>query len=82
MYGHSHFRGFPADTQRGDGVELVMMVSNLEDTYAKAVTLDSVVDRLRLRPWGLHDFRLVDPAGFYIRFTEVHAVTDPTFAAE
>jgi hypothetical protein len=28
-----------------------------------------VVDALREQPWGLHDFRLADPDGYYLRVT-------------
>jgi lactoylglutathione lyase len=29
----------------------------------------SVVELLRERPWGLRDFRVVDPDGYYVRVT-------------
>ncbi len=53
------------------GVELVLEVDDL----------DAEVDRIRAagwpleegvtaRPWGLRDFRILDPSGYYLRITE------------
>lgn len=30
---------------------------------------------LVVRPWGLRDFRVVDPSGYYLRITERHPGT-------
>jgi hypothetical protein len=35
-----------------------------------------VVEPLRLRPWGLHDFRVADPDGYYLRITHGDATTE------
>ena len=46
-----------------DGVEQVVA---LHDTcQARGV----VAEALRIRPWGLQDFRIVDPDGYYLRIT-------------
>ena len=29
-----------------------------------------IADDLRDRPWGLTDFRIIDPAGYYLRITD------------
>jgi len=63
----------PADpTLRGppQGVEIVIEVDDV-DLEAAAVTdagwpLDAPVSE---QPWGLRDFRVVDPDGYYIRVT-------------
>ena len=56
------------------GVELVLEVENV------AAELDRVRGRgwaieedLTLRPWGLRDFRILDPSGYYLRITETGA---------
>lgn len=67
---HSYFRAFPAGSARGYGVEIVLPVDDLDDLYETALASGVVVDELRLRPWGARDFRLADPFGFYLRFTE------------
>ncbi|MCO8270430.1 hypothetical protein M1L60_07450 [Actinoplanes sp. TRM 88003] len=36
----------------------------------------TVSDELRLRPWGLHDFRLDDPDGYYLRITHGNAAAE------
>jgi lactoylglutathione lyase len=35
----------------------------------------STVEPLRLRPWVLHDFRLLDPDGYYLRVTHRDVAT-------
>jgi predicted enzyme related to lactoylglutathione lyase len=54
------------------GVEIVLEVEDL------AVAVDAVeragyglVEPPRERPWGLRDFRLADPDGYYVRVTTV-----------
>ena len=52
------------------GVELVLEVDDLmaeRDRVAKAGW--RVTEELTDRPWGLRDFRLVDPDGYYWRIT-------------
>jgi lactoylglutathione lyase len=79
VYQHSHFQNFPRDTPRGFGVELAFSVENLEVVHRAALDMDCVVAPLVQRPWGLHDFRVVDPFGYYLRFTEQHNVfTSPS----
>ncbi len=53
---------------RGAGVEIVLEVERLEDVLATAA--EAVVEPLQHRPWGLRDFRINDPDGYYIRVTE------------
>ena len=52
----------------------MLQVSNLESLYEKAKSLDCVFELLQKRPWGVRDFRIVDPWGFYIRFADNHNV--------
>jgi uncharacterized glyoxalase superfamily protein PhnB len=51
-------------------VEIVLEVPDV-DAALEAVERAgcSVVEPLRDRPWGLRDFRLVDPDGYYLRIT-------------
>jgi lactoylglutathione lyase len=57
---------------KGAGVEIVL---ELDDEPAVAALHDRcraggvVVEPLRDRPWGLRDFRLLDPDGYYLRIT-------------
>ena len=52
------------------GVELVLEVDDLaaELDRVRAAAWPLVEDVTR-RPWGLSDFRLLDPAGYYLRIT-------------
>lgn len=72
---HHYFGRFPAGTPRGFGVEIVVAVRDLDALHARAERAACVVREPGLRAWGLRDFRVVDPFGYYIRFTETpHAV--------
>lgn len=67
---HPYFRRFPSGSPRGCGVEIVLVVDDLDRLYAAAREMGAVVEELRERPWGTRDFRAADPFGFYLRFTE------------
>ncbi len=53
---------------RGAGVEIVLEVEDLEAALADAA--HAVAEPLQDRPWGLRDFRVSDPDGYYVRVTE------------
>lgn len=67
---HHFFSRNPASTARGHGVEIVVTTTQLDEMYERAKSLDAVVEPLRMRKWGVRDFRLADPFGYYIRITE------------
>jgi lactoylglutathione lyase len=59
-----------ASQRRGLGVEIVMEVDDLSAAHRRV--LDSghpVFEAPQQRPWGLWDFRIVDPDGYYLRVT-------------
>lgn len=71
---HSHFKDFPADTPRGYEVEITIPVSdvkNLWDEVKDKLTEKQIAQSLTLKRWNKSDFRVIDPFGFYIRFTEL-----------
>ncbi|MGO6790998.1 VOC family protein [Rhizobium ruizarguesonis] len=53
----------------GLGVEIVLKVPDVEDAYRASKESGWPVSDLALQPWGLRDFRLVDPDGYYVRVT-------------
>jgi len=55
---------------RGAGVEIVLEVDDV-DAALEAVQRAGYrpVEPLRDRPWGLRDFRVADPDGYYLRIT-------------
>jgi lactoylglutathione lyase len=70
VYKHPYFKRFPEDTKRGYEVEIVVFVKNIESYYKKVQKFANVVEKLILQPWGDKDFRVEDPFGFYLRFSE------------
>lgn len=68
--------GRPADGHHGHrrpptGVELVLEVDDLIAEHQRVRAAGWSIDEdLTDRPWGLRDFRLLDPDGYYLRITE------------
>lgn len=77
-----YFKNFPNNTKRGYGVEIIIMVQDIESYYEKVKAFANVVEPLVIQPWELKDFRTEDPFGYYLRFTSKHNVLDDTFAVE
>ena len=76
VYNQSFFKQFPRETTRGYATEITIPVSNINLEYEKVKNtvptaivreLQELVD-VDIK-WK--DFRMVDPFGFYIRFTEL-----------
>ncbi len=70
---HAHFKDFPADTPQGYGVEITIPVSDVVGLWKQVVeqlAKNTVSQPLTMKRWGKQDFRVVDPFGFYRRFTE------------
>ena len=62
----------PHNRPVGLGIEIVLEVEDVEAAYAKVQAEQwRIADILAERPWGLRDFRVLDPNGFYIRITEL-----------
>jgi uncharacterized glyoxalase superfamily protein PhnB len=76
IYDQTYFKRFPKDTPRGYGVELVIMVDDIETFYEELKEIANVVEPLVMRPWGSKDFRAADPFGYYLRLTEKHNILD------
>jgi lactoylglutathione lyase len=52
------------------GVELVLEVDDVVDERDRVVAAGwPIKEDLQDRPWGLTDFRILDPAGYYVRIT-------------
>jgi predicted enzyme related to lactoylglutathione lyase len=53
------------------GVELVIEVDDLDQCHNQVLDAGWPVDEpITRQPWGLRDFRLTDPSGYYLRLTE------------
>jgi hypothetical protein len=57
------------------GVEIVLYTTeNLEEKHARLRSLGLNPTDIRLQAWGVRDFRITDPGGYYIRISEGHAI--------
>ena len=72
VYDHTYFKKFPRNTLRGYGVEIAIPTEDIENLFSAVKNLlpNSIVESLVLQSWGKKDFRIVDPFGYYLRFTE------------
>lgn len=76
VYNQSFFKQFSKETKRGFEVSITVITSNIEEVYKKAQTYlegNIVREMTKLDDHGhsWKDFRMVDPFGFYLRFTEL-----------
>jgi predicted lactoylglutathione lyase len=76
IYKQSYFKQFPKNTKRGYATEVTIPTGTIEEVYAlvSANLKESIVRELKeLEDHGKRwkDFRMVDPFGFYLRFTEL-----------
>jgi lactoylglutathione lyase len=59
-----------AERRPPNGVELVLEVDDIAAERNRVVAAGWPLEEdLRDRPWGLTDFRILDPAGYYLRIT-------------
>lgn len=83
VYNQSYFRNFPRDSKKGYGVEIVFFIDqDIDSYYEKVKGFAKIVDPLIKQPWGIKDFRIEDPFGFYLRFTETYDTLDPKFSVK
>lgn len=62
-----HFRSVP---RRGFGVEIGIVVERAEEAWAAAKRIEGcVVSEMVAQEWGMTDFRILTPQGFYFRVT-------------
>ncbi len=75
VYEHQYFGQFDKNTVRGYGVEISIYITDIsiEDFYAEIsskIEKKYIVQELEAKPWGIKDFRIIDPFGFYLCFRE------------
>ena len=65
----------PAPGERmGRGVEVVLVAPDLEVVYDRVLASGWPLSTpMTKQPWGMTDFRLIDPDGYYIRITAPRA---------
>jgi lactoylglutathione lyase len=70
-----HFRTrWPSGSLPGLGVEIVLEVDEVEGFFKRAKdqihNVGGQIQDIANQPWGLRDFRVIDPDGYYVRVTE------------
>jgi uncharacterized glyoxalase superfamily protein PhnB len=59
-----------AGERSGLGVEIVIEVGDVDAAHAAVqASGQPILLPLKERPWGLRDFRIADPDGYYLRIT-------------
>lgn len=76
VYEQSYFKRFDRNAVRGYAVEITIPVQKIDELYSVAsrILQDNIVQELIEKKddkTSWRDFRLADPYGFYIRFTEL-----------
>jgi predicted enzyme related to lactoylglutathione lyase len=82
IYNQGYFKQYPSSSPRGYGVEIVIMVEGVRSYFERVKDFVQVVKPLKEQPWGIVDFRIVDPAGFLLRVTEQYDLLDPQFSVK
>ena len=68
--GEGYFRRDISSHRRGLGVEIVLEVDDVDRWHNRAMASGyPILEPLQERPWGLRDFRLADPDGYYLCIT-------------
>lgn len=63
-------RPLSRDERRGIGVEIVLEVDDVRTCHARVLETGWPLNGpLQERSWGLTDFRILDPDGYYLRIT-------------
>lgn len=66
-----------ASQRRGLGVEIVIEVDDLGAVHRHVLASGHpVFEPPQQRPWGLRDFRIVDPDGYYLRVTSKSSASE------
>ncbi len=85
VYKHPFFTKFSKTSVRGYGVEISIPVENIDEYYSKVVKSlpqKSIFQKLKLQPWGVKDFRLVDPFGYFLRINEPTDFLNPVLLGD
>jgi predicted enzyme related to lactoylglutathione lyase len=65
-----YFRPEVTHARKGVGVEIVLEVDDVQAALQRVIDQGARVHTpLKQRPWGLTDFRIVDPDGYFLRIT-------------
>jgi predicted enzyme related to lactoylglutathione lyase len=76
VYNQAFFKRFPKETTRGYEIEVTIVVDNIDEFYNKVKSelqenIVREIKELEDHDFKWKDFRMVDPFGFYLCFTEL-----------
>jgi lactoylglutathione lyase len=58
------------NARKGIGVEIIFVVPDVQSYYQRICEMQIEVEsELKQQEWGMTDFRLIDPDGYYLRIT-------------
>jgi predicted enzyme related to lactoylglutathione lyase len=67
----------PTHRRPPTGVEIVLEVDDVTAELHRAQTAGwPITEPVQLRPWGLRDFRVLDPSGYYLRISDRRQPSD------
>lgn len=76
VFNQSYFKKFPKDTIRGYAIEMTIPIADIDSFYALAQRelsdhIEKELQETQDEKWKWRDFRMSDPYGYYLRFTEL-----------
>lgn len=67
---NSHYFGDMTPARKGLGVEIIFVVDDIQSLYRHISNMPIELEsKLTDQSWGMTDFRLADPDGYYLRIT-------------
>ncbi|REK53802.1 MAG: lactoylglutathione lyase [Geobacillus sp.] len=66
----NHYFSEIKTSRKGMGVEIILVVPDVQSYYQRICEMQIEVEsELKQQEWGMTDFRLIDPDGYYLRIT-------------
>ncbi|WP_051582346.1 VOC family protein [Lysinibacillus fusiformis] len=67
---NNHYFGNINTSRKGVGVEIIIIVPDIQSFHQRVCEMQIELEsQLKQQEWGLKDFRLVDPDGYYLRIS-------------
>lgn len=67
---NNHYFSEIKTSRKGMGVEIILVVPDVQSYYQRICEMQIELEsELKQREWGMTDFRLTDPDGYYLRIT-------------
>lgn len=65
-----HYFSNISTSRKGVGVEIIIIVPDIQNFHQRISEMEIELEsQLKQQEWGLKDFRLVDPDGYYLRIS-------------